>query len=69
MSETSFDQEKFTRMLSRVSEALSGTLVMQLCFIGDRLGLFKDLAERGPATSDQTSPSGTASLRATPSNG
>ena len=53
MSETSFDQEKFTRMLSRVSEALSGTLVMQMCFIGDRLGLFKDLAERGPATSDQ----------------
>ena len=38
-----FDQEKFTRMLSRVSERLNGTLVMQMCFIADRLGLFNDL--------------------------
>lgn len=53
MTQAGFNQEKFTRMMSRVSEDLSGTLVMQMCFIGDRLGLFKDLAERGPATSEE----------------
>lgn len=48
---TPWDQDKYAAMLKRASEDLSGTLVMQMCVIGDRLGLFKDLHQRGPATS------------------
>jgi SAM-dependent methyltransferase len=41
-------QEEF---VGKVVEQISGTMTTLLGAIGDRLGLFKDLAERGPATS------------------
>ncbi len=44
------DNEKLAGFMIKVSEGLSATMVMQLCIIGDRLSLFKDLAEQGSAT-------------------
>ena len=41
-------QEEF---VGKVVEDISGTMTTLLAAIGDRLGLFKNLAERGPATS------------------
>src|SRR2546423_14993793 len=41
-------QEEF---VGKVVEQLSGTMTTLLGAIGDRLGLFKNLAEQGPATS------------------
>jgi SAM-dependent methyltransferase len=52
MSETSAvnptRQEKF---VEKVVEQISGTMTTLLGAIGDRLGLFKNLADQGPATS------------------
>ena len=41
-------QEKF---VGKVVEQISGTMTTLLAAVGDRLGLFKNLAEQGPATS------------------
>src|SRR5438874_3419300 len=41
-------QEEF---VGKVVEQISGTMTTLLAAIGDRLGLFKNLAEQGPATS------------------
>ena len=41
-------QEKF---VEKVVEQISGTMTTLLGAVGDRLGLFKNLAEQGPATS------------------
>ena len=41
-------QEKF---VGKVVEQISGTMTTLLGAVGDRLGLFKNLAEQGPATS------------------
>src|SRR5881628_746245 len=41
-------QEEF---IGKVVEQISGTMTTLLAAIGDRLGLFKNLAEQGPATS------------------
>jgi len=41
-------QEKF---VGKVIEQISGTMTTLLGSVGDRLGLFKNLAEQGPATS------------------
>jgi hypothetical protein len=41
-------QEKF---VEKVVEQISGTMTTLLGSVGDRLGLFKNLAEQGPATS------------------
>jgi hypothetical protein len=41
-------QEEF---VGKVVEQISGTMTTLLGAIGDRLGLFKNLAEQGPATS------------------
>src|SRR5215831_2499142 len=43
-------QEKFAE---KVVEQISGTMTTLLASIGDRLGLFKNLAEQGPATSTE----------------
>jgi hypothetical protein len=40
-------QEEF---VGKVVEQISGTMTTLLGAIGDRLGLFKNLAEQGPAT-------------------
>jgi len=41
-------QEEF---VGKVVEQISGTMTTLLAAVGDRLGLFKNLAEQGPATS------------------
>src|SRR5262249_33628280 len=39
--------------LNKVMGDLSGAVASIMCTIGDRLGFFKDLAARGPATSQE----------------
>jgi SAM-dependent methyltransferase len=46
-----FDQAKLEAFTGRALGDASATFVNILCVIGDRLGLFKDLARHGPATS------------------
>lgn len=46
-----FDEAKIQAFGEKVAEDYSSTLVTALCTLGDRLGLFKDLAANGPATS------------------
>src|SRR5947199_4633965 len=43
-------QEEF---VGKVVDQISGTMTTLLAAIGDRLGLFKNLAEQGPATSTE----------------
>src|SRR5215468_10905004 len=43
-------QEKF---IGKVVEQISGTMTTLLAAIGDRLGLFKNLVQHGPATSTE----------------
>src|SRR5436189_5639035 len=43
-------QEEF---VGKVVEQISGTMTTLLGAVGDRLGLFKNLAEQGPATSSE----------------
>lgn len=50
---TPFDKSKAKAFLARFQEDLAGAMSTRLCAIGDRLGLFKALAEQGPATSHE----------------
>jgi 2-polyprenyl-3-methyl-5-hydroxy-6-metoxy-1,4-benzoquinol methylase len=50
-TEMTMDQVKADAFLEKVLGDTSGTTVTILAGIGDRLGLFKDLASHGPATS------------------
>src|SRR6266576_2332784 len=45
------DSARQEQFVGKVVEQISGTMTTLLGAIGDRLGLFKNLAERGPATS------------------
>lgn len=45
------DEAKLEAFMGQVIGDLSGTMTALFCSIGDRLGLFRDLAEHGPATS------------------
>ena len=47
------NEQKLEEFMGKVIGDLSGTLVTTMCVLGDRLGLFKDLASNGPATSEQ----------------
>lgn len=52
MSETSaFDPARQEEFVGKVVEQISGTMTTLLAAVGDRLELFKNLAEHGPATS------------------
>src|ERR1044072_1840037 len=52
MSQTAaIDPVRQEAFVGKVVEQISGTMTTLLAAIGDRLGLFKNLAERGPATS------------------
>lgn len=44
-----FDKERAKDFTRRVLGDVAGAVTVHLCTIGDRLGLFKDLAENGPA--------------------
>jgi SAM-dependent methyltransferase len=45
----SFDEAKLEAFMGKVLEDLGGTMTTFFCSIGDRLGLFRDLAQNGPA--------------------
>jgi SAM-dependent methyltransferase len=45
-----FNPARMGAFMERLLADLSGAMVSLLCTLGDRLGLFKDLAARGPAT-------------------
>ena len=47
------DEERAAAFVGRVLADTSASMVTMLCALGDRLGLFRDLATRGPATSDE----------------
>lgn len=49
------DEAKVEEFLGKALTDLAGTTTIYLCSIGDRLGLFKDLAANGPATSAELS--------------
>jgi len=52
-SQPVLDQAKMEAFVHKVLEDTSATLTTTLAVLGDRLGLFKDLAAHGPATSDE----------------
>jgi hypothetical protein len=47
------DPARQDQFVGKVVEQISGTMTTLLGAIGDRLGLFKNLAEHGPATSTE----------------
>ncbi len=47
---TSFDKARAKAFTQQLFGDIAGTVTMFLCVIGDRLGLFKDLASHGAAT-------------------
>jgi SAM-dependent methyltransferase len=49
-TEQAIDEAKVEEFLEQAIGDFSGTMTFALCHVGDRLGLFKDLAENGPAT-------------------
>ena len=49
----SMDMKKARAFTQKVVGDLSGTMATVMCIIGDRLGIFKDLAANGPATSQE----------------
>src|SRR5438046_1290938 len=51
MTEGAIDPARQEEFAGKVVEQISGTMTTLLGAIGDRLGLFKNLAEQGPATS------------------
>src|ERR1700751_2196334 len=54
MAETGvIDPARQEAFVGKVVEQVSGTMTTLLAAIGDRLGLFKNLAEKGPATSTE----------------
>jgi SAM-dependent methyltransferase len=51
--QTAIDQTKQEAFVQKVLEDTSATMTTLLASIGDRLGLFKDLAANGPGTSEE----------------
>ena len=47
------DEARIEQFGKRLSGDLSATVVIAMCALGDRLGLFKELAANGPATSHE----------------
>ncbi|MEX0801096.1 MAG: class I SAM-dependent methyltransferase [Dehalococcoidia bacterium] len=50
-TQPAIDEAKGAEFVGKVLSDVGAGMMMALCAIGDRLGLFKDLAEKGPATS------------------
>ena len=53
VSEISIDTEKQQAFLEKVVSDLAGTMATYIASVGDRLGVFKDLAVNGPANSKE----------------
>jgi 2-polyprenyl-3-methyl-5-hydroxy-6-metoxy-1,4-benzoquinol methylase len=47
------DMMKMQAFMGRIMDDMSGTVVSMMCALGDRLGLFKDLAGEGPTTATE----------------
>ncbi|MEU3661434.1 methyltransferase domain-containing protein [Streptomyces sp. NPDC032940] len=47
------DEAKVEAFMEKALGDISGTMALGLCHVGDRLGLFKDLAANGPAGSEE----------------
>ncbi|MDQ6834408.1 MAG: methyltransferase domain-containing protein [Chloroflexota bacterium] len=52
-TESSVDQERLEAFMGKVGGNISGWSSVILAYLGDRLGLFKDLSRHGPATSTE----------------
>jgi len=52
-TQSSVDQERLEAFMGKVGEDISGWSSVILAYLGDRLGLFKDLSVYGPATSTE----------------
>jgi 2-polyprenyl-3-methyl-5-hydroxy-6-metoxy-1,4-benzoquinol methylase len=50
-TQPAIDEGKLHAFMGKLVGDLSGAMTSALCHLGDRLGLFKDLASNGPATS------------------
>jgi SAM-dependent methyltransferase len=48
-----FEFARMEAFMGRLMSDMSGAVVSLMCALGDRLGLFKDLAAQGPATSEE----------------
>ena len=53
MEANAMDPKKVEAFVGKVLGDTAGSLVTVLAMIGDRLSLFKNLAENGPATSEE----------------
>ena len=53
MTETALDEAKMGEFLGKALDDMAGAMTVFQCAIGDRLGLFKDMARNGPATSNE----------------
>jgi SAM-dependent methyltransferase len=53
MTTAGLDEKKVEEFVGRVLTDTSAAMITILCAVGDRLGLFRDLAASGPATSTQ----------------
>ena len=51
--------EKTQGFLGQVLGSVAGAMMMRLCAMGDELGLFKELAKNGPASSWRRAPAST----------
>jgi SAM-dependent methyltransferase len=49
-TEQTIDEAKVEEFVERAIGDFSATMTFTLCHVGDKLGLFKDLADKGPAT-------------------
>lgn len=52
-TKSEFDEARMEAFMGTLMGNLSGTLVTYACAVGDRLGLFRDLATSGPADPDE----------------
>ena len=67
--EQQIDESKVEEFVGKALGDMSGLSPRLLAGIGDRLGLFRDLAENGPATSDELARPHRASTSATAGSG
>ncbi len=47
------DEAKLEAFMGKVVGDLGGTMTFMMCHMGDRLGMFKDLDDNGPANSQE----------------
>lgn len=53
MATAAFDKEKAKRFMGKFQQDMASAMSTRMCAIGDRLGLFRALAEHGPVTAQQ----------------